>query len=154
MATVIASGLAIAQAGKPVQPKAGPPPDQAESPDLGAQVPAGKQEQFPEPVVEPEPEKPAAPLADKPETEKPAEEKPAQEEPLAQEKPEEPAMIPAATPEGRRVQQQAATLLLLARDLKTELDKAGANTLSVAALRKAEEIQKMSRTLKQEMGQR
>ncbi len=61
--------------------------------------------------------------------------------------------VPATTPEGRRLQKETATLLQLAQDLKAEIEKAGGNTLSLVALRKADQIQKMSKDLKQEMSQ-
>ena len=79
---------------------------------------------------------------------------PLQPEPVeAAPAPPAPPAILAKTPEGRRLQQQTATLLQLAQDLKHELEKAGNDTLSLAALRKAHEIQRMSKDLKDEMSQ-
>jgi hypothetical protein len=46
---------------------------------------------------------------------------------------------------------ETAHLLNLIQDLKTEVDKAGSNTLSLAALRKADEIQRVARDLKVKM---
>jgi hypothetical protein len=42
-------------------------------------------------------------------------------------------------------------LVSLTQELKTEVEKAGANTLSLAALRKADEIQKVAKDLKEKM---
>jgi hypothetical protein len=39
----------------------------------------------------------------------------------------------------------------LVKELKVEVDKAGGNTLSLAALRKADEIQRLSKSLKDRM---
>jgi hypothetical protein len=62
---------------------------------------------------------------------------------------------PPAAPVGNAAQQQlqkeTATLLQLAQDLKAEIEKAGSNTLSLVALRKADEIQKLSKNLRQAM---
>jgi hypothetical protein len=45
-------------------------------------------------------------------------------------------------------------LLELSEDLKAEVDRAGSNTLSLAALRKAEEIQRLVKSLKEQMKER
>ena len=152
---VLSIGLAVsgaqapktAQAPKIVQPAEGPPPDQAVAPDVSSQVPPGPQEQFQEPAdpVAPEPMAAPPPAA--------APQPPAPETTAPGPKPEaKPAVvIPAKTPEGRKLQQETATLLELAQQLKVELDKAGTNTLSLEALRKADEIQKMTRSLREEM---
>jgi hypothetical protein len=44
-----------------------------------------------------------------------------------------------------------ATLLKLATELKKEIDKSGTGTLSVSAIRKANEIEKLAHTVRQEM---
>ncbi len=60
--------------------------------------------------------------------------------------------IPAnATPEERQLRKDAIRLLQLVRELKLEVEKAGTNTLSLDALRKAEEVQRLSRSLKERM---
>jgi hypothetical protein len=41
--------------------------------------------------------------------------------------------------------------LRLVQELKTEVEKAGNNTLSLAALRKADEIQRLVKNLKEKM---
>ncbi len=61
---------------------------------------------------------------------------------------------PPATPEQAKQQQlenDSATLLQLVQELKVEVEKAGSNTLSLAALRKADEIQKLAKNLKERM---
>ncbi len=52
-----------------------------------------------------------------------------------------------ATPE----QKDTAELLRLVQELKAEVEKAGSNTLSLAALRKADEIQRLVKSLKERM---
>jgi hypothetical protein len=51
----------------------------------------------------------------------------------------------------KQIAANKAKLLKLATDLKEEIDKAGTGTLSVAAIRKANEIEKLARTVRQEM---
>lgn len=51
----------------------------------------------------------------------------------------------------KQVAEDTAKLLKAANDLKAEIDKAGANTLSLNALRKAEEIEKLAHNIKQKM---
>ena len=46
---------------------------------------------------------------------------------------------------------ETVQLLSLVQDLKAEVDKAGANTLSLAALRKADEVQRLAKDLKEKM---
>jgi hypothetical protein len=55
------------------------------------------------------------------------------------------------SPVKRQLQIDTAHLLQLTEELKDEVDKAGANTLSLAALRKADELQRLARTLKEKM---
>jgi hypothetical protein len=62
--------------------------------------------------------------------------------------------LPPGTPEQVKQQQlekDSATLLQLVQELKVEVEKAGSNTLSLAALRKADEIQKLAKNLKERM---
>jgi hypothetical protein len=59
-----------------------------------------------------------------------------------------------ATPEQAKQQQlekDSTALLQLVQELKAEVEKAGSNTLSLAALRKADEIQRLARNLKERM---
>jgi hypothetical protein len=59
-----------------------------------------------------------------------------------------------ATPEQIKQQKfdkDTADLLRLVQELKAEVEKAGSNTLSVAALRKADEIQRLVKSLKEKM---
>jgi hypothetical protein len=51
----------------------------------------------------------------------------------------------------KQVADDTAKLLKLANDLKSDVDKAGANTLSVAALRKADAIEKLAHNIKLRM---
>jgi hypothetical protein len=68
----------------------------------------------------------------------------------------EPAPEPPLSndPVERQLQIDTAHLLQLTEELKTEIDKAGSNTLSLAALRKADEVQKLARELKERMKDR
>jgi hypothetical protein len=47
--------------------------------------------------------------------------------------------------------EEAERLVKLTEELKSEVDKAGSNTLSLAALRKADEIQRLAKALKEKM---
>jgi hypothetical protein len=57
-------------------------------------------------------------------------------------------------PVERQLQIDTAHLLQLTQQLKAELDKAGNNTLSLAALRKVDEVQKLAKELKERMKDR
>jgi hypothetical protein len=61
---------------------------------------------------------------------------------------------PPATPEEQQLQKDTARLLQLVQELKAEVEKAGSNTLSVAAVRKADEVLKLSKNLKERMKDR
>jgi hypothetical protein len=76
---------------------------------------------------------------------------PAQPVALKQPAPEPPL---SADPVERQWQLDTAHLLQLTEELKAELDKAGSNTLSLAALRKADEVQKLAKELKERMKDR
>jgi hypothetical protein len=54
-------------------------------------------------------------------------------------------------PVERQLQIDTRHLLQLTEELKAELDKAGNNTLSLAALRKVDEVQKLAKDLKERM---
>lgn len=51
----------------------------------------------------------------------------------------------------KQVAEDTTKLLKLANDLKSDVDKAGANTLSLSALRKADAIEKLAHNIKQKM---
>ena len=51
----------------------------------------------------------------------------------------------------RQIADDSARLLKLATDLKTEVDKTSKDTLSLGVIRKAEEIEKLARTVKEKM---
>jgi HAMP domain-containing protein len=64
-------------------------------------------------------------------------------------------MLPPSTdPAQRRMEKDTADLLRLVRELKAEVNKAGSNTLSVAAVQKADEIQRLVKSLKEQMRER
>jgi hypothetical protein len=52
------------------------------------------------------------------------------------------------------MEKDTAELLRLSRELKAEVNKAGSNTLSVAAVQKADEIQRLVKSLKEQMRER
>jgi hypothetical protein len=62
--------------------------------------------------------------------------------------------VPTGTPEEQQLQRDTDRLLQLAQELKAEVEKAGSNTLSLAALRKADEVVKLSKNLKERMKDR
>jgi hypothetical protein len=62
--------------------------------------------------------------------------------------------LPAGTPEQQQLEKDTAGLLQVVRELKAEVDKAGKDTLSLAAVRKADEIQKLAKNLKERMRER
>jgi hypothetical protein len=61
---------------------------------------------------------------------------------------------PPADPAQQQLEKDTAELLQLVQDLKAEVDKAGSDTLSLAALRKADAIQKLAKSLKDRMKDR
>src|ERR1700677_2736058 len=61
---------------------------------------------------------------------------------------------PPTDPVQLQLQKDTAHLLELVQDLKAEVDKAGSNTLSLEALRKADAIQKLAKDLKDRMKER
>jgi hypothetical protein len=52
------------------------------------------------------------------------------------------------------MEKDTADLLRLVRELKAEVNRAGSNTLSVAAVQKADEIQRLVKSLKEQMRER
>ena len=62
--------------------------------------------------------------------------------------------LPAATPDQQQLEKDTAQLLHLVQELKVEVDKAGTDTLSLIAVRKADEIQKLAKNLKERMRER
>jgi len=57
------------------------------------------------------------------------------------------------SPRQKQIAADKARLLKLATELKTEIDKSGSGTLSVTAIRKANEIEKLAHTVRQEMNE-
>ena len=62
--------------------------------------------------------------------------------------------VPDADPAQEQLQKDTDHLLQLVQELKQEVAKAGSNTLSLAALRKADEVQKLAKNLKEKMKER
>jgi len=62
-----------------------------------------------------------------------------------------PPLSPEQIKQQQKFDKDTAQLLQLVQDLKAEVEKAGSNTLSVAALRKADEIQRLVKNLKEKM---
>jgi hypothetical protein len=52
------------------------------------------------------------------------------------------------------MEKDTAHLLQLVEELKVEVNKAGSNTLSVMAVRKADEIQRLVKSLKEQVRER
>jgi len=55
------------------------------------------------------------------------------------------------TPEQRQLAEDSAKLLVLANELKVELDKSSKDTLSLTVVKKAEEVEKLAHKVKEEM---
>jgi len=62
-----------------------------------------------------------------------------------------PPLSPEQIKQQQKFDKDTAQLLQLVQDLKAEVEKAGSNTLSLAALRKADEIQRLVKNLKEKM---
>jgi hypothetical protein len=169
---IVALGLGLelaVGAGQAVQPKRGAPPEQAVQPDQAAPLeanPIPDPEPPPEAPAPPEPAPPPEPAAPPPEpAAPPVAPPPAQTEP---EKPLPSAALPAPappaesarpaglplSPEQQQLEKDTAQLLQSIQELKAEVEKAGGNTLSLAALRKADEVQRLSKNLKEKMKER
>jgi hypothetical protein len=67
---------------------------------------------------------------------------------------EGPKLPPSSDPAQRQMEKDTARLLQLVRELKVEVNKAGSNTLSLAALQKTNEIQRLVKSLKEQMRER
>jgi hypothetical protein len=65
--------------------------------------------------------------------------------------PPPPAPLRPMTPQEQQLEKDSTRLLSLVRELKEEVAKAGIDTLSLNALRKAEEIEKLSKSLKERL---
>jgi hypothetical protein len=95
-----------------------------------------------EPVADQEQAKPEEPAADQPKPNQPAANQPVAKQMVA---------TAPASPEEQQLQKDTARLLELVQELKVEVEKAGSNTLSLAAVRKADEVLKLSKNLKERM---
>jgi hypothetical protein len=94
--------------------------------------------------------KPEEPAADQAASEPAKPDQPAANQPAAKQM----VAIPPATPEEQQLQNETTRLLQLVQELKVEVAKAGSNTLSLAAVRKADEVLKLSKDLKERMKDR
>jgi hypothetical protein len=145
-------------------------PDQASDQDQAMpEEPAADQAKPEEPAADQaasDQAKPEEPAADQAKPEEPAAVQatsdPAKPEELA--KPDQPAAnqpaakqvvaTPHGTPEEQQLQKETTRLLQLVQELKAEVAKAGSNTLSLSAVRKADEVLKLSKDLKERMKER
>jgi hypothetical protein len=124
-------------AATPGQAGDAPAPEQKNAPKKDADEPAHEPVQAGHPAPSPTPEQAGNAQATEP----------------AQAK--QPALaLPAATPDQQQLEKDTAQLLHLVQELKVEVDKAGTDTLSLIAVRKADEIQKLAKNLKERMRER
>ena len=97
-----------------------------------------------------DPAKPEEPVADKTTSDQPKPDQPEPNQPAAKQM----VATPPATPEEQQLQKETTRLLQLVQELKAEVAKAGSNTLSLSAVRKADEVLKLSKDLKERMKER
>jgi hypothetical protein len=126
---------------EPVQAGENPP---APAPAPTEDAPAAEPAKAPvvTPAAEPAPPAPPPPAPEKAASAPVTEPEPARKPALA---------LPAATPEQQQLEKDTAQLLRLVQELKVEVEKAGKDTLSLVAVRKADEIQRLARNLKERM---
>jgi hypothetical protein len=55
------------------------------------------------------------------------------------------------TPQQKQLAEDSAKLLILANELKTELDKSSKDTLSLSVIKKAEQVEKLAHKVRDEM---
>ena len=139
-----------AQPPPPIRPPS--PEDSAPDPDLGAPEPddAAQSPDAKPPAQTPQPAPAPASVPVPPPQSQPRQEA-AQPAPPADEGPKLP---PSSDPAQRQLENETARLLQLVRELKAEVNKAGSNTLSLAALQKTNEIQTLVKSLKEQMRER
>jgi hypothetical protein len=127
-----------------------PPPIRPPSPEDAAAPP--DDDQSPLPDDSPKPPEATQP----PPPQHPVQQEAARPAPPADLAPQEegPTLPPASDPAQRRMEKDTAELLRLVRELKAEVNKAGSNTLSVVAVHKADEIQRLAKSLKEQMRER
>jgi hypothetical protein len=123
---------------KPDATQPAPPADSAKQPDATQPTPSAE---------------PAPQAAEQQEVTHPEAAQPAPPTVQAQRKPA-PMLPPSSDPAQRQMEKDTDQLLELSEDLKAEVDRAGSNTLSLAAVRKAEEIQRLVKSLKEQMRER
>jgi outer membrane biosynthesis protein TonB len=136
------------------QPDSGAPPEQAVQPDASAPLTQTPNYDPPPPPPRPPDPEPAAapPVAPAPApAPAPVQETPAMAMPVVEKTeapPPPPAPLRPMTEQEQQLEKDSARLLTLVRELKDEVAKAGIDTLSLNALRKAQEIERLSKTLK------
>jgi hypothetical protein len=150
------SGQDQAQPEEPAADQAAPDPATPEEP--AADQAAADQTKPEEPAADQsaadqaKPEEPAADqsAADQAKPEEPAKPDPPANQPAAKQV----VATPHGTPEEQQLQKETTRLLQLVEELKAEVAKAGSNTLSLTAVRKADEVLKLSKDLKERMKER
>jgi len=97
---------------------------------------------------------PQAPvLKQRPQTVQPADQATAENPVEAANAREDEKPVANLTARQKQIAADKSKLLKLATELKKEIDKSGAGTLSVTAIRKANEIEKLAHTVRQEMNE-
>jgi hypothetical protein len=147
LVAVMLGAVLVSTAGAPGQSQASPPPQNTQqTPDTDDAEPAEfhppkvlGQQSDPPPVEESQP--PAQPVA-------------AKQPPPPPSPPPPPDPPLSKDPAERQLQLDSLHLLQLTEDLKAEVDRAGSDMLSLSALRKADEVQKLARSLKERMRDR
>ena len=129
-----------------VQPEKGAPPDQAVQQDQSA--PLAQTPNYDPPPPPPRPPDPdPPPPAVLPQVAEPTPFSPI----VPMEQLQKPPPVRSMTAEEQELERDSARMLTLAKELQDEVDKAGIDTLSLSALRKAEEIQRLSKNLKERL---
>jgi hypothetical protein len=134
-----AADQATSDQAKPEEPAA----DQATADQAKPEEPAADQ-------AAADPAKPEEPVADKTTSDQPKPDQPEANQPAAKQV----VATPHGTPEEQQLQKETTRLLQLVQELKAEVAKAGSNTLSLTAVRKADEVLKLSKDLKERMKER
>jgi hypothetical protein len=139
-----------AQPPPPIRPPS--PDDKPLEPDPDPDPPAPSEDTAK--PADPSPAQAAQPAPAPPsQAEPPPRQQAAQPAPPADEAPV-PTLPPSNDPVQRQMEKDTARLLQLVRELKAEVNRAGMNTLSLTAVQKADEIQRLVKSLKEQMRER
>jgi hypothetical protein len=65
--------------------------------------------------------------------------------------PDTPKPLPPQTPQQKQLAEDTAKLLILANELKAEMDKSSKDTLSLKVIKKAEQVEKLAHKVREEM---